>query len=200
MKSALAIVAGLVAVIAVLPYLRDTIKGKTRPNVVTWFTWSLLNFITCIAAIAGHAVQTGIFAGAVGLATVLVTISGLRYGLKKYTPLDVTCQVLAIVGIVLWRLSGDPATAIMFTILASFIGTIPTYRHAWMSPREETWQTFAIDGCSALIAVAAIEQVSIASLAYPLYIAASDTSLVTVILYKLHSVARHERYNVSEAE
>jgi uncharacterized protein with PQ loop repeat len=63
-RDLLAIVAGIITVAATLPYIINTIKGKTRPNIVTWFTWTLLNTITAIAAYSGHAYQTTIFAGA----------------------------------------------------------------------------------------------------------------------------------------
>jgi hypothetical protein len=181
MHNSLAIIAGLVAIVAMLPYIRDIIRGKTRPNVVTWFTWSLLNLITAAAAFSGHAMQTAIFAGATGLCTLTITILGLKKGIKKYTKSDYICQALAICSILAWQLSNTPALAVVFTITASFIGSVPTIRHAWLEPHEETWQFFAIDGFAALLACLSVESANFLSIAFPLYIALDD-SLITLIL------------------
>ena len=185
MHDILAIAAAIIAVVAAVPYIRDTVKGKTRPNVVTWFTWTLLNIITAIAAFAGGATQTAIFASAVGFCTGLVVITGLRDGIKKYTAFDIACQLLAVVGIVLWRLTDSPELAIAFTITASFIGSLPTYRHAWQLPHEETWQFYALDGFSAVVAAASVAHADFVNLGYPIYIVLSDYSIMGVILTRL---------------
>jgi hypothetical protein len=185
MRNAVALIAGLVAVFSTLPYIRDTLKGKTKPNIVTWLTWCLLNTITAFAAYAAHANQTAIFAGAAALCTGFVVIVGLKRGVKKYTTFDIVCQILALVGIILWRLTGQPAVAISINIAADCIGVLPTYRHSWRLPHEETWQSYAIGGVSAVLAIASIQVFNYVSLAYPVYIFLSDASLVWVILYRL---------------
>lgn len=182
MHNTLALVSGLIAILAALPYIRDVLRGKTRPNVVTWFTWSLLNIITAVAALSGGAVQTAIFAAATGLCTSAVTILGLRNGIKKYTLFDVICQCLAILSIVAWLLTREPASALLFTIAASFIGSLPTIRHAWKAPREETWQFFGIDALSAAVACLAVENRDFLSLAFPLYILLDDLLIAGIIL------------------
>jgi hypothetical protein len=181
MRNILVVAAGVIAIVAIIPYLRDTLRGKTRPNVITWFTWTLLNVLTAAAAFAAHAVQTGIFASAVAVVTASVCIVGLRDGIKKYTIFDYICQALALVGIVLWKLTNEPSVAITVAIAASFIGTAPTYRHAWRKPHEETWQAFALDGSSAVLAALSVANWNYVSLAYPVYIALSDASLAAVI-------------------
>ena len=185
MRNILAIVAGIIAIAAAIPYIRDTLQRKTRPNLVTWFTWTLLNGITAVAASAAGAKQTAIFATAVGVCTGLVVVAGLRDGLKKYTAFDVTCQVLAVAGIVLWRLTDSPDLAIVFTITASFVGSLPTYRHAWKLPHEETWQFYALDGFSAIVAIASVAHFTFADLGYPIYIAFSDYTIMGAILTRL---------------
>lgn len=182
MHNALALISGLVAIIAALPYIRDVLHHKTKPNTVTWFTWSLLNLITAIAALSGHAYQTAIFAFATGACTTTVTILSLRNGFRKYTAFDIVCQVLAVVSIIAWRLSSQPAIAVVFTIIASFLASLPTIRHAWKSPNEETWQFFAIDGTSGLLAALSVQTTSFLSLAFPLYIVFDDALIAITII------------------
>lgn len=182
MHNAIALLSGLVAILAALPYIRDVLRHKTKPNTITWFTWSVLNIITAIAALSGHAYQTAIFAFATGLCTTTVTLLSLRNGFRKYTTFDIVCQVLAVISIVAWRLTDRPALAIVLTIIASFLASLPTIRHAWQKPQEETWQFFVIDGSSGLLAALSVQNISFLSLAFPLYIMLDDALIAATIL------------------
>lgn len=188
MRNALAIIAGLIGVVSTLPYIRDTLRGKTHPNIVTWFSWSLISAISTVATLAGGATQTAIFTGAFTLCTSFVVIAGLRHGIKHYTPFDVICQILAIVGIIIWRITNDPAAAILINIIANLIATLPTYRHGWLAPREETWQAYAIGALAITVGIISIEKLNFVSLGYPLYIFLSDISLVWMILYRRRTI------------
>lgn len=185
MRDILAVLAGIIAISATVPYIVNTIKGKTRPNVITWFTWALLSAITAIAAFSGHAYQTAIFAGALAVCDFFIVIVGLRHGLKKYTQFDIICQALALVGIILWKLTGTPAAAVAVNIAADLIGALPTYRHSWRLPHEETWQTFAYGSIAALLAIFSVKNLNFISLAYPVYIFLSCGSFLFTITYRL---------------
>jgi hypothetical protein len=45
MRDAIALTASLISFSGVLPYVRDVLRGKTHPNMVSWLTWCLLNLI-----------------------------------------------------------------------------------------------------------------------------------------------------------
>jgi hypothetical protein len=183
MNNTLAFIAGIIIVASAIPYAIDTFKGKTRPNVVTWFTWTLLNAINATAAYADGAMQTAIFASAATIATGTIVTGGLiRNGIKKYTPFDVICQVLALIGIFLWLITSNPVLAIVFVLVADVIAVLPTVRHAWLKPFEETWQTFAISMVGSGITLVAIASYTFVALAIPLWIFISDTMLLTLIL------------------
>jgi hypothetical protein len=86
MHNDIAIFAGIISVMAALPYILDTIKGKTHPNVVSWFTWTLINVINTAAAFSSGAIQTGIFTAAAGIASRINTTRRLKVGLKTLHP------------------------------------------------------------------------------------------------------------------
>jgi hypothetical protein len=108
MRNAIALIAGIISFASILPYIRDVNKGKTHPNMVSWLTWCILNLINTIAALSTGATQTALLSGASALATGSVTLLALSHGIKKYTVFDIVCQVLALSGIVAWRLTGQP--------------------------------------------------------------------------------------------
>ena len=64
MKTASLVLATVLTLISVLPYLRDIVKRVTKPNIVSWITWTLLTGIATAAEIAAHEYTAAIFTSA----------------------------------------------------------------------------------------------------------------------------------------
>jgi hypothetical protein len=187
MRNLLACLAGLLVVVATVPYIVDTLKGKTKPNAISWFTWSLLGALGAAAAISGHATQTAIFTASLALCNLGVVVASLPYGIKRYTGLDIACQLLAVAGIVLWRVTNNPSLAVTLVILSDFIGAIPTYRHIWRSPYEETLRAYVLFVVASVVTIFSLASFRYISAAYPIYIVVNSVLLVTALLYCRHS-------------
>lgn len=180
-----------------MPYILDTLRGKTRPNIVTWATWGTLGAITTFAVLSEHAIQTAIFAGAVTIACYGTALASLRYGFKRYTMLDAICQVLAIIGIILWRMTDQPSLAVLFVIISDLIGAVPTYRHIWLEPHEETLSTFVMYLVAELILLASLSSFRFIAAGYPVYMALNSISLIGLILFCRQRYSRDVRLEES---
>lgn len=182
MKTFFLVISVLVTVGSVLPYARDILKGTTKPNIVSWITWTLLTGIATGAEIAGHQYVTAIFTGAAVLETAIVVVLGLRHGYVKYTTFDVVCQISAIIGIILWQLFNSPAIGVVASVSIDFIGALPTIRHSWKNPGEETWPTYTLAGLGGALAIAAMSEYNWVSLPYAVYIVAINIFLSLIII------------------
>lgn len=180
----IAYIAAAIMVGGMVPYILDIIKGKTQPNLVSWITWTLLTCIGTFAALSEGAVTTAILSGASTVSTLLVVILGIRNGIKRYTLLDIVCQVLAILGIILWQTTQDASVAIAIVVFTDMIACLPTIRHAWRSPHAETWPTFATGAVGAGITIFTITHMSFAALAYPLWLVGANLLIPVIILYR----------------
>lgn len=192
MREIISVVAGLIAIGGMVPYILDTVKGKTKPNLVSWFTWTILTSVGAAAAFAEGAVTTGIFSAASGISTLSIVILGLRNGVKHYTRFDVICQGLALLGIVLWQITKDPAAAVAVVVLTDAVAALPTLRHSWRDPHAETWQAFGASALGAAITLATVTQASFVALAYPIYLTVVNALTVGIIV--------HRRPHVKEAK
>lgn len=184
MKNFLAIIGGLLATLATVPYILDIVKRKTKPNLVSWATWTLLTAIATAAAFAAHEPRTAILTLGVTIATVLVVLFGLRHGVAKLTWFDGICQLSAIFGLVLWLVIGSPSVAIIFSLGIDFIVMLPTFRHSWRSPQEETWQSFAVGVGASVFTLASLSNYNFISIAFPAYFIFGDLLIVFVIIYR----------------
>lgn len=190
MKPLLLLTSSALTILAVLPYLRDILRGKTKPNLTSWITWSILTAIATFAAIDAGEYATAIFTAAATTSVLLVVIFGIwKKAYVKYTPLDITCQLIALMGIVLWQMLDSPEIAMLMAIAIEMVGITPTIRHAWKQPNEETWQTFAISGTASILAVLAIESYNWVSLPYPLYLVLANYLVALIIIVRTKHVS-----------
>jgi hypothetical protein len=182
MKLLFLVIATALGPISIIPYARDILKGITKPNIVTWITWTLLTTVATAAEISGHEYRTAIFTSAAVLETAIVVVLGLKHGFVKYTSFDVVCQVGAVVGIVLWQIFNSPALGVVAIVVIDIIGTLPTFRHSWLEPGEETWSTYTIAAVSGVFAIAALTAHNWVSLTYPVYIVLTNVTIATIII------------------
>ena len=187
MRELLIIAGGAISVLGVLPYLRDVIRGKTKPRVVSWLTWTVLTAIATAAALSDKAYASGILTLAGTLATGSVVLAGLKYGDKHFERFDVACLVGAFVGLALWLIFGSPEIAIIATVSIDFVGAMPTLRHGWQKPNEETELAFIVSSFAAFLSLLAVDNYSVTNLAFPLYLTLMNGLIATVVVMRKKS-------------
>jgi len=183
MRIFLLVIIAIVDLLANYPYLRDVIKGKTKPNIASWSTWTLINIIIVVAAIAaGGAINTVVLGATYLVGSLSILLVGIFKGTRKYTLFDGICQTVAILGVVLWQLTNNPNIALLFVLIVDISAVTPTVRHAYKYPHEETWATFAIASVGALGLVALATSFSFASLAIPIEATIVNALLAGIII------------------
>lgn len=82
-------------------YFIETLKGKVKPNRVSWFLWALAPIIAFAAEIQQgvgiQALLTGIV-GFVGLSVFLASLINKK-AFWKITTLDIVCGILSFIGL-----------------------------------------------------------------------------------------------------
>ena len=182
MKDIFAIVGAVIVLFCTLPYIIDVVKKKTKPNIVTWIIWSVLIGIGAAALYASNEVNAALLLTGDFIATFAVVIVGIKYGTAKLDRFDLICFIGAIVGLVLWLVFNSPLIAIAATILIDLIGTIPTVRHSYRHPEEETWITFALGVLATIFTLLSLPNYTFSAWVYPAYLLFSNGLLFVTIL------------------
>lgn len=179
----MAILAGLLTIVSVVPYVRDMLRGTTKPNIVSWGIWCLVQAIFAAAQIASGA-SLSVVLPVVEVATVgLIVVLGLAgYGYKKYGPLDFVCLALALFAITLWQLTNEPVIAMWMAVVADFIAAIPTLFKAYKDPGSETPSAYFLVWLSAIAAAFSTTIVDVPNLLWPSYIFAINGATLGLIL------------------
>lgn len=182
MDAVLIALSAVLTLVAAIPYMVEIVRGKTKPRIVSWFTWSILTGISCAAAFADGHIATGILLLCATIEVLMIVLLGLKHGDRKFEPLDITCQIAAFVGLGLWLIFNSPAVAVIAAVTIDLIGAIPTLKHAWLKPHEETWIAFGLSGLGGLCTVLVVTDWHVTAVAYPLYIFVVNILTAALIL------------------
>ncbi len=200
MKNALAIIGVLLGFLSLTPYLIDVIKKRTKPNIVSWITWTMLSGVATVAAFVAGQPKAASLTFAYTICTLTIVLLGLRYGTTKFSLFDGFCQLGAVCGLILWLIFDSPEIAIIAVVIIDFIGVLPTLRHGWLKPGEETWQSFALGSLAALLILLSLTKYDVAGLSYPLYLIFGDGIVAIAIIYRRKSLGISlARQDASEA-
>ncbi|MDP4000231.1 MAG: hypothetical protein Q8Q11_02255 [bacterium] len=184
MKDLFLIAAAIITVASVIPYARDILKGTTKPNIVSWLTWTILTAVATIAEFAAHEYTAALFTSSAVLETGLIVLLGLRYGYAQYSRFDAICQIGALSGFLLWWLFDSPALAVIAAVAIDFIGALPTVRHSWLKPGEETWSLYAMACIGGVLAIFALSSYNWTSLTYAVYIVFINFLIASVLILR----------------
>lgn len=168
---ALGIFSGILAMVAIVPYVKDILHGTTRPNVVSWSLWVLLLLIGVLAQLSAGASWSLVFlvGDLIGTSSVLV-LCLIGYGYGKYTWLDSFCFILAIVAVILWQITDQPLLAIGLAVVADFLAAVPTLVKSYKDPQSEEPTQFFIIAVAALLGMLSTVVLDPANLIFPIYL------------------------------
>lgn len=181
-KQVLLILSAIVMIAAVVPYLIDVVRQKTKPRIVTWLIWTVLMAIAGFAALDSGATATAVVSFSSAFSTSLVVIIGYKKSDKSFAKLDIFSFAGAIAGLLLWWAFDSPLLAIVMSVVIDLVGAIPTVVHAYKKPQEETASSFIMYFISATLAFMAMDSISIATSLVPLYLMVIDGGIAVIII------------------
>ena len=180
-------VAAAASLIAALVYIRSMFKGKTKPNRVTWFMWSIAPFIATVVSVSNG----------VGLAVLPVFMSGFSpllvftasfFNKKAYwklLPFDYVCGILSGLAIALWYVTKDPNIAIIFAIISDAFAAVPTLIKGWHNPETESAWPYIIGVFSPLSSFLVATTWMFSELVFPTYLIVINVLLVFSVSKRL---------------
>lgn len=163
-------------------YFRDTIKGKTVPQRVTWGVAFLLNSIGFANQYASGASNSLWLFGAAALATGAIFFVSIFKGVGGHSKLDIFGVVTALLGVALWAVFDSPLFSIISTLVVVYVSIAPTIIKAKKHPESETRIAWLFGSISAFMAAIAVGELNWILLILPLN-AALVQAYISYLLY-----------------
>ncbi len=189
-----AIVGAVIFFLGSIPYFIDTIKGKIKPNRVTWFLWSLVPFIAFAAQIKQGVGLQSLLTFSVGFVAAAIFIASFinKKAYWKITRLDIACGLLATGGVILWQITKVGDIAIACSIIADGLATFPTIVKSYLKPETENYSIYLVNLISAVITLLTIKVWTFAQFGFPLYVTIYTSILIIFIKFKIRERFRQE--------
>lgn len=183
----LVLVSAAISVSGAVAYIRDTLKGQTKPNRISWSMWALAPLIGTAAALYAQAdpwATVRIFLAGF-LPLIVFTASFLNpKSYWKLTLFDFLCGLCALLAIVVWGTINSPQLAILFAALGDGFATIPTVRKAWIQPETETGITYIASFVAVLLIIPSIPRWDIENSAFQIYLLIANALLLFSVYRK----------------
>jgi hypothetical protein len=152
-------------------YIKSIIKGKAKPNIISWFVWMLAPFI-------------GVFfqlkAGA-GLSVLPVFMAG-------FGPLIIIIAAILVKN-AFWKINSfyifthNLSISIVFAILSDALACIPTFIKSWKYPESESSAAYTWAILSNIIGLLIIKNWSFPIYSFGIYLIVFNIAFV-LILYR----------------
>jgi len=182
----LVLVGAIVQLAGIISYTKETLKGNTKPNKVTWLLWSVAPLIATFAALADGVKWAVLPVFVAGFSPLIVFIASFinKKSYWKLEKFDYLCGLCSILALALWAITKEPVIAIILAIASDAFVAIPTLMKSWKYPETETVDAYTTGLFSSLTSFAAIKMWSFAEIAFPVYLVIVNLSLIISILRK----------------
>lgn len=170
-------------VIGPITYIVSIARGYSKPHRMTRFIVAFvltLNFFSILAAQG----NTGavVFAGISFAQALVILLMSFWRGMGGASLLDFACLGIAAVGIVGWKITGNPLMGVCFSILADLAAYIPAFVKTWNHPKTESPWYYAMSGVAACLGLIAYRLDS--SSIFQIYIALCCIIMIGLIYRK----------------
>lgn len=180
----IAIIAGIINFVGLMPYIVDIFKRKTKPERAMWWIYTFLFMLLFAAQLKAGASWLLVVTAVYVLTSAVIAILSLKYGYGSFHKRDFYSIALALAGVGLWLSTDNPLTAIILVIVIDAAGFWLTLVKTWYAPYSETlisWQAACVSAALSLVAVGSWK---FELLVYPLYALLGTGLIVGIILYR----------------
>jgi len=180
----LGVLAGVVGVVDTVPYVRDIVRGTTRPHRGTWFIWGMLAIVVCVSHRADGASWSLVMAGTQAVLTSLIFVLAIRRGEGGLGATDGMLIAIAAGGMAAWVVVDEPVIATACVIAADLIAAAMMVPKVYRDPGSETLMTFALAGVGGALATGAVGATDASLLCYPIYYCLVNWAIALLIHHR----------------
>ena len=164
-------------------YLRDTLRGTTKPNRVTWLLWGVAPLLAAAVEFDDGVGLRALPTFMVGFMPLLVFFGSFHNpaSVWRIRRIDYACGAVSVVGTVVWLATRNGVLAISAAIAADFMAGVPTLMKSWSHPETETVHSYVGAVVSMIIVLLTVQHWSFDVAAFPAFIVCVGTVEVVLI-------------------
>ena len=190
------IVGTLIGAIGTLAYLVDTIKGKVKPNRVSFLLWSIAPFIAFAAQVKQGVGLESLMTFSTGFLPLTTFIASFvnKKAEWRITRFDLICGALSIFGLILWVITKVGNVAITFSILADALAAIPTLVKAYKYPDTEIAWPWIMTDVGVVLTLLTLNGLTFANSGFIIYIFVVNTLIFSLVQFRIGEKLDLQKY------
>lgn len=175
----LGLLAGVIGIVGYIPYIKDILKGTTKPHRASWVIW-LLEYAALFAAQVGAGAKESLWLIGLQLIGVLVICSlSFRYGAGNFDTQSKIIMVCVCATLILWYVSRSTDLTILLLIAVEAVGVALTARKVYQQPGSETLVMWVLICVAGVLGIGAVGLNAAAILyAYPIALVLMGASVI----------------------
>jgi hypothetical protein len=177
----LGVASGLASIANTVPYVRDTVRGSTRPHRGTWLIWTVLAIVACLSQRADGASWSVLMVGTQTVLTGFVFVLAIPHGEGGMEARDLFLLALAGAGVIGWILAHQPVVAVGCVIAADLTAFVMMTPKVTRDPESETLSTYALASVGGAFAAGAVGETDVSLLLYPVYFCLANGAMAILI-------------------
>jgi hypothetical protein len=191
----------LLAAIGGSSYVRDTWRGVTSPNRVTWSLWGLEGVLAFGVELQQNVGLASLMTLMLGLVPLVVVAVSFRnpHSVWRLGPFDIVCAVISLAGLAFWAFVNEPTIALISFVCADQVAGLPTIRKSWLAPSTESPRVFILGCFNCTITLLTLKVFTTAGALFPGCVIFTDALMSILIVGQLGPRFRHDPGAVKEA-
>lgn len=189
-SSAVVIIGTLIGAVGSVFYLIDVVKGKIKPNRVSFILWSLPPLISAYANIKGGGGIESLMTFSVGFFPLLIFLATFlnKKSVWKLTKFDFICGGLSLLGFFLWQITKEGYLAITFSIISDFLAGIPTITKTYKHPETELAWPWLMPVFGEILTLTTLKNITYLNSGFMIYVTLYNTVIFVLAQYKLGKI------------
>ncbi|MFT3895238.1 MAG: hypothetical protein QM730_26740 [Anaerolineales bacterium] len=181
------IIGTLIGAAGAFAYLRDTIKGKVKPNRVSFLLWSIAPMIAFTAQIKQGVGLESLMTFSTGFLPLLTFVASYtnKNAEWKITRFDLVCGLLSVAGLILWLITKVGNVAIFFSIVADGLAALPTLVKAYNYPETEIAWPWLASCFGVVLTLLTLKEWTFANSSFIIYIFIVDLLIFSCVQFKI---------------
>jgi len=181
------IIGALIGAVGSVAYLVDTVRGKVKPNRVSFLLWSIAPLIAFAAQIDQGVGLESLMTFSTGFLPLTTFIASFvnKKAEWKITKFDIGCGVLSILGLILWLVTKVGNLAITFSILADALAAIPTLVKAYRYPDTELAWPWIATVFGVILTLLTLNRLTFANSGFIIYILIVNTLIFSLVQFRI---------------
>ena len=192
--------AAALSLVGAYGYIRDTLRGDTSPNRVTWSLWGVEGVLAFFVEIQQHVGLASLMTLMLGLVPCAVVVASFRNrnAVWRLGTFDAVCGAVSVAGLVFWAFVDEPTVALVAFVVADQMAALPTVRKSWLAPSTESPRLFFLGSTNCAITVLTLTKLTTAGVLFPGCILVTDLIVGLLIVSNVGPRLRGEPYGVTK--